>query len=112
MEKQTVQKIKRTVQLRREAKQGKTKFFNKDKLWEVVPIYGDGNCLFCAVESGDEKTLFSCSRKESGYPVNAKHAELERRSAHHLRLKAAEMLRSSTQLVKSHVDDDVGLQYL
>ena len=25
---------------------------------------------------------------ESGYPVNAKHAELERRSAHQLRLKA------------------------
>ena len=34
---------------------------------------------------------------ESGYPVNAKHAELERRSAHQLRLKAVEMLRSSTQ---------------
>ena len=41
---------------------------------------------------------------ESGYPVNAKHAELERRSAHQLRLKAVEMLRSSTQLVKSHAD--------
>ena len=38
---------------------------------------------------------------ESGYPVNAKHAELERRSDHQLRLKAVEMLRSSTQLVKS-----------
>ena len=48
---------------------------------------------------------------ESGYPVNAKHAELERRSAHQLRLKAVEMLRSSTQLVKSH-GDDVGLEYL
>ena len=48
---------------------------------------------------------------ESGYPVNAKHAELERRSAHHLRLKAVEMLRSSTQLVKSH-EDDLGLEYL
>ena len=42
---------------------------------------------------------------ESGYPVNAKHAKLERRSAHQLRLKAVEMLRSSTQLVKSHGDD-------
>ena len=48
---------------------------------------------------------------ESGYPVNAKHAELERRSAHQLRLKAVEMLRSSTQLVKSH-GDGLGLEYL
>ena len=48
---------------------------------------------------------------ESGYPANAKHAELERRSAHQLRLKAVEMLRSSTQLVKSH-GDDFGLEYL
>ena len=42
---------------------------------------------------------------ESAYPVNAKHAELERRSAHQLRLKAVEMPQSSTQLVKSHGDD-------
>ena len=65
---------------------------------------------------------------ESGYPVNAQHAKLERRerrsahqlrlkavemlrSAHQLRLKAVEMLRSSTQLVKSH-GDDLGLEYL
>ena len=48
---------------------------------------------------------------ESGYPVNAKHAELERRSAFQLRLKAVEMLRSRTQLVKSH-EDDLGLEYL
>ena len=48
---------------------------------------------------------------ESGYPVNAKHAELERRSAHQLRLKAFEMLRSSTLLVESH-GDDLGLEYL
>ena len=48
---------------------------------------------------------------ESRYTVNAKHAELERRSAHQLRLKAFEMLRSSTQLVKSH-GDDLGLEYL
>ena len=48
---------------------------------------------------------------KSGYPVNAKHAELERRSAHQLRLKAVEMLRSSTQLVKSH-GNDLGLEYL
>ena len=48
---------------------------------------------------------------KSGHPVNAKHAELERRSAHQLRLKAVKMLRSSTQLVKSH-GDDLGLEYL
>ena len=47
---------------------------------------------------------------ESGYPVNAKHAELER-SVHQLRLKAVEMLRSRIQLVKSH-GDDLGLEYL
>ena len=47
---------------------------------------------------------------ESGYPVNA-HAELERRSLYQLRLKAVEMLRSRTQLVKSH-GDDLGLEYL
>ena len=48
---------------------------------------------------------------ESGYPVNAKHAELERRSVYQLRLKAVEILRSRTQLVKSH-GDDLGLEYL
>ena len=48
---------------------------------------------------------------ETGYPVNAKHAELERRSLYQLRLKAVEMLRSRTQLVKSH-GDDLGLEYL
>ena len=48
---------------------------------------------------------------ESGCPVNAKHAELERRSANQLRLKAVEMLWSSTQLVKSH-GDDLSLEYL
>ena len=48
---------------------------------------------------------------ENGYPVDAKHAELERRSAHQLRLKAVEMLRSSTRLVKSH-GDDLSLEYL
>ena len=47
---------------------------------------------------------------ENGCPVNAKHAELER-SPHQLRLKAVEMLRSSTQFVKSH-GDDLGLEYL
>ena len=48
---------------------------------------------------------------ESGYPVNVKHAELERRSVYQLRLKAVEMLRSRTQLVKSH-RDEVSLEYL
>ena len=40
-----------------------------------------------------------------------KHAELERRSAHQLRLKAVEMLYSSTQLAKNH-GNDLGLEYL
>ena len=40
-----------------------------------------------------------------------KRAELERRSAHQLRLKAVEMPLSSTQLVKSH-GDDFSLEYL
>ena len=76
-----------------------------------MPLYDDGNCFFHAVASGDHETLFSCSRQESGYPVNAKRAELERRSAHQLRLKAVEMLQSSTQLVKGH-GDYLGLGYL
>ena len=46
--------------------------------------------------------IFLCSLS---YPVNAKHAELERRSVYQLRLKVVEMLRSRTQLVKSHRDD-------
>ena len=40
-----------------------------------------------------------------------KCAELERRSAHQLRLKAVEMLYSSTQLAENH-GDDLGLEYL
>ena len=48
---------------------------------------------------------------ESGYPVNAKHAELKRRSAHQPRLKAVEMLLFSTQLIKTH-GDYLGLEYL
>ena len=40
-----------------------------------------------------------------------KQAELERRSAHQLRLKAVEMPQSSTQLAKNH-GDDLGLEYL
>ena len=52
-----------------------------------------------------------CSLSYFGYLVNAKHAELERRSAHQLRLKAVEMPRSSTQLVNSH-GDNLSLEYL
>ena len=48
---------------------------------------------------------------ETGYSVNAKHAELDRRFVYQLRLKAVEMLRSRTQLVKSH-GDDLSLEYL
>ena len=48
---------------------------------------------------------------ESDYPVNAKHAELERKSAHQLQLKVVEMLLSSTQLVKTH-GNYLGLEYL
>ena len=48
---------------------------------------------------------------ESGYPVNAKDDELERRSAQQLRLKAVEMLRSSTQLFKSY-GDNLSLEYI
>ena len=48
---------------------------------------------------------------ESGYPVNAKHVELERRSAHQLPLKVVKMVRSSTHFVKSH-GDDPGLECL
>ena len=40
-----------------------------------------------------------------------KHAELERRSAHQLRLKTVKMLYSSTHLAKNH-GDDLGLEYL
>ena len=40
-----------------------------------------------------------------------KHAKMERRFAHQLRLKAVEMLQSSTQLAKNH-GDDLGLGYL
>ena len=55
--------------------------------------------------------LFELLWRVHGYPVNAKHAELDRRSAHQLRLKSVEMLLSSTQLVKNH-RDDLGLEYL
>ena len=66
-------------------------------------------CLF--YEQQCLKYKFCICSLESDYPVNAKHAKLERRSAHQLRLKAVEMLPSSTQLVKSH-GDDLGIEYL
>ena len=69
-------------------------------------------CLFYEQQCSECKFSFAFwVILESGYPVNAKHAELERRSAYQLRLKAVEMLRSRTQLVKSH-RDDIGLEYL
>ena len=67
-------------------------------------------CLFYEQQCANFALLFELFL-ESGYPVNAKHAELERRSVYQLRLKAVEMLRSRTQLVKSH-GDDLGLEYL
>ena len=48
---------------------------------------------------------------ESDHPVTAKHAQVERRSAHQLQLKAVEMLLSITLLVKSN-GDDLCLEYL
>ena len=57
--------------------------------------------------------IFLCSLSYFGEWLSSKckHAELVRRSAYQLRLKAVEMLRSRTQLVKSH-GDDLGLEYL
>ena len=75
------------------------------KAWCKCLFYEQQQCLECKF------CICSLSYFESGYPVNTKHAELERRSVHQLRLKAVEMLRSITQLVKSH-GDDLGLEYL
>ena len=44
---------------------------------EVVPICGDGNCLFHAIASGITTTLISCERNEGGYPVDKVHAAME-----------------------------------
>ena len=66
------------------------------------------------MSSNAKSANFACALSvtlKSRYTVNAKPAELERRSAHQVRLKAFEMLRSSTQLVKSH-GDDLGREYL
>ena len=114
MEKQTMQKIKRTVQLRREAeaKKAKRNFLtriNSEKLCPYMVMV-----IACSLQLQVRMTkLFSLvqGRQVVIHSVNAKHAELERRSVQHLRLKAVQMLRSSTQLVKSHADD-LGLEYL
>ena len=74
------------------------------KAWSKCLFY-EQQCLECTFTFSFSATL------DSGYPVNARHAELERKSVHQLSLKAVDMLRSSTQLVKSH-GDDLGLEYL
>ena len=59
---------------------------------EVVPIYGDGNCLFRAIASGITTTLISCERNKGGYPVDKVHAAMEAKLASELRSKAVDML--------------------
>ena len=49
--------------------------------FEVVPIYGDGNCIFRAIASGITTTLLSCERNEGGYPVDKVHAAMEAKLA-------------------------------
>ena len=79
-----------------------------DEAWEVVPVYGDGNCLFRAIACGRNYSLLSCARNEGGYPTDAQYADLEKNSAHELRLKAVSMLRS---IIERHARD-LGLEYL
>ena len=74
------------------------------KAWSKC-LFREQQCLECKFAFALWATL------ESGYSVNAKHAQLESRSAHQLWLKAVDMLWSSTQLAKSHADD-LGLEYL
>ena len=71
------------------------------KAWSKC-LFHEQQCLECK---------FCISSLETGYPPNGKHAELEGRSAQHLRLKVVEMPRSNTQLVKNH-GDDFCLKYL
>ena len=78
---------------------------------EVVPIYGDGNCLFRAIASGITTTLICCERNEDGYPVDKVHAAMEAKLASELRSKAVNMLRSNRELCHSHAED-IGLDYL
>ena len=82
-----------------------------DEAWEVMPVYGDGNCLFCAIACGRNDSLLSCARNEGGYPTDAQNADLEKNSAHELWLKAVSILHSSKKLIKRH-ERDLGLEYL
>ena len=78
---------------------------------EVVPIYGDGNCLFRAIASGITTTLITCDRNEGGYPVDKVHTAMEKKLASELRSKAVDMLRSNKELFQSHAED-IDLDYL
>ena len=78
---------------------------------EVVPIYGDGNCLFRAIASGITTTLISCERNEGGYPVDKVHTAMEAKLASELRSKAVDMLRSNRELCQSNAED-IGLDQL
>ena len=82
-----------------------------DEAWEVVPVYGDGNCLFRAIACARNDSLLSCARNEGGYPTDAQCADLEKNSAHELRLKAVSMLHSSKKLIERHARN-LGLEYL
>ena len=82
-----------------------------DKAWEVVPVCGDGNCLFRAIACGRNDSLLSCARNEGDYPTAAQYADLEKNSAHDLQLKAVSMLCSSKKLIERHARD-LGLEYL
>ena len=53
----------------------------------------------------------SCARNKGGYPTDAEYADLEKNSAHELRVKAVSMLRSSKKLIERHAGD-LGLEYL
>ena len=78
---------------------------------EVVPIYGDGNCLFRAIASAITTTLISSERNKGGYPVDKVHAAMKAKLASELRSKAVDMLRSNRELCQSHAED-IGLDYL
>ena len=83
----------------------------KDDDWEIFPVYGDGNCLFRAITCEQNNNLLSCARNEGGYPLDAQCADLEKRSAHELRLRTVSRLRSSKELIENHAKD-LGLEYL
>ena len=78
---------------------------------EVVPIYGDGNCLFRAIASGITTALISCERNEGGDLVDKVHVAMEAKLASELRSKAVDMLRPNRELCQSHAED-MGLDYL